>query len=302
MDLTTQLQNYSSLRGTPVGTPTTSADAMKQMQDFNSSRMSLSDIYRRSEDEVGVGKAQQRANELKALASGTEKLIKNVDPSVTGRMQGSMATEAQRQRLVNLETQPLSELYRTQTGAYETGKSEYENALSRAQQLASQRYGSDTEKYNMLKDLYGTLQGQESAAEEKRRYEAEMQRIAAEAAEDTRRWEAQMAEARQARNTAPSFNLGDYFSQQQKQSSQQAQTQANQAMQQEAYNSVKNMLASKDPKRIEREIAAITKSAGYGNQRDKLKLEAIAQLGGSKYKGKKVVSVNALGNGGQLRF
>lgn len=278
--------------------PTTSAEAAKQMQEFGSTRKSLSDIYAGAEQEAGVGEAQKRANELRNLAAGTEKLIKGVDPSVTGRLQGSMATEAQRQRLVNLETQPLSELYQTQTGAYETGQSEYNNALAKAEKMAQQRYGSDTEKYNTLKDLYSTLLGQETAAEEKRRYEAEQAAAEKRAAEERRRWDEQfaatLAQQRAQANVTATFgsgNLSDILkSSISKQSNQDSQQQADQSAQKEAYNSVKNMLNSGDSKRIERELRAIEKSAGYGNMRDKMKLTAVALITG------KPLRPNALAN------
>jgi hypothetical protein len=154
--------------------PTTSADALKQMQEFSSNRKSLSDIYSGAQQELGVSDAQKRANELKQLTTSTENLIRGVDPSVTGRLQGGLATEAQRQRLVAMETAPLSDLYRTQTGAYETAQSDYNDLYNKANTLASTKYQGDSDKYNSLKDIYGTLTAKEQADEDKRRWEAQM--------------------------------------------------------------------------------------------------------------------------------
>lgn len=71
-------------------------------------------------------------------------------------------------------------------------------------------------------------------------------------------------------------------------------------LQQDAYNDVKTRIAHMTPAQIKSDYAATSKSAGYGNVRDKYKLEFYAQLRPDLFGG--AVSVNALGNGGQLRF
>lgn len=70
-------------------------------------------------------------------------------------------------------------------------------------------------------------------------------------------------------------------------------------VQQDAYNDVRNRISSMSAAQVKADYNATAKSAGYGNQRDKFKLEFYAQLRPDLFRG---VSANALGNGGQLRF
>jgi hypothetical protein len=71
-------------------------------------------------------------------------------------------------------------------------------------------------------------------------------------------------------------------------------------LQQDAYNDVKTRIAHMTPAQIKSDYAATAKSAGFGNVRDKYKLEFYSQLRPDLFGGG--VSANALANGGQLRF
>lgn len=71
-------------------------------------------------------------------------------------------------------------------------------------------------------------------------------------------------------------------------------------IQQDAFNDVATRVAKMSPAQIKADYAATAKSAGFGNIRDKYKLEFYAHMAPQIFGGK--VSANALGNGGSLSF
>lgn len=71
-------------------------------------------------------------------------------------------------------------------------------------------------------------------------------------------------------------------------------------IQQDAYNDVATRVAKMTPAQIKADYNATAKSAGFGNVRDKYKLEFYARLAPQIFGGK--VSANALGNGGSLSY
>ena len=151
--------------------PTTSQEALTQLQGFTSQRKSPVDILNESQKTLGVPDSQQRVVGLRGAVTNTENLLRGVDPSVTGRTQGSLVTDAQRQRLVAMERAPLDQAFQTQQGALanETANANTlnQNAITQAQLSIS---GED-QKQNALKSIYDLLFGQEQNAEAKRRYE-----------------------------------------------------------------------------------------------------------------------------------
>lgn len=139
--------------------------------------------------------------------------------------------------------------------------------------------------------------------EEKRRWEAEMQFRRDEAA----RAAAESAAARAAAGSGGGggFNFGGGgFTGETNAPQQQraAAPQQNNALRQQAYNELKVMMdnRARDPQSFVRELKAINQSAGYGNQKDKLKLELMAR--GAFGPGTTSISSNMLANGGSLRF
>ena len=256
--------------------PTNSAEALSNLQSFSSGRTSLADLYSGAEKETGVADARTRAQQLKQAASATEGLIRNVDPSVTGRLQGGLATEAQRQRLIALETQPLTEMYRTQSGAYDTANTELSDAASRADKLATMRYGADTDKFNSLKTLYDTLYGQEQAAEEKRRWEAQQ-------AEAKRQFDAQIAETRRAAESAaaaarfsPSYNMPSA-------TPAAGSAKAAESQQQRDYNFVKGLVNATNAHddNIGNTLVGILNNAKAGDERSKAIMRSYYQMRGT---------------------
>jgi len=158
--------------------PTTSADALSQLQGFQSSRKKPQDVLKESQTRLGIPSVQQRQVGLRSAIGNTENLIRGVDPSVTGRTSGSLVTEAQKQRLVSLERQPLDETFRTQSQALqgeETNLANLErNALTEAQLAMS----ADDQQQNNLQGIYSMLYQREADERARQEREAEARRQA----------------------------------------------------------------------------------------------------------------------------
>lgn len=140
------------------------------------------------ERQVGLPSARERQMGLRAAISNTENLLRNVDPSVTGRTQGSLVTEAQRSKIVQNERQPYAEQFREQSRALEGETANLADLSSRAMSGTQMALGEQSAQERQLQELYQTLYGREQAEEEKRRWEQQQ-------AEARRQWEAQQAES-----------------------------------------------------------------------------------------------------------
>lgn len=262
-----------------------SQTALKELQNYQSTSKNAGDYYNQAQQELGVGSAQQRANDMRTLIRNTETTLKGVDASVSGRTQGSLVTEAQRQRLANLERQPIAEELGALQGGYSDEMANYRDLLAQAGTKAGLGYQSQQDRLAALEGNYNRLFGQEQAGEERRRYEADL-------AERKRQFDEQQRASRAAASFVP--NLGNGTLQQPQASS------VPDATSQTALRELDPMLKSNDKSRVLREYEAIRKSASFGNQVDKIKLQLLSQLRPDLFGGK--VSAAALGNGNQLRF
>lgn len=152
--------------------PQSSQEALSQLQTFQSSRRKPQDVLRERETQLGVPTSQQRLVGLRGAISNTENLIKNVDPSVSGRTQGSLVTEAQKSRLINMEREPLASQFTEQNRALE-GETANMNELSRrALQDAQLQISADDAQQNSLQGLYGMLYQREQDETARREREA----------------------------------------------------------------------------------------------------------------------------------
>ena len=159
----------------------TSAEALSQLQQFQNTMANPLDLYNKQVSELGVGDVRGRVSNLSNTLLNTENALNQVEPSVTGRTQGSLVTEAQRQRLVNLERQPLASQYGKIASQYQNEQQNLRDLLGQASQVSSLGYQGEQQKLANLQNAYQTsLEGE--------RY-ARQQQIEA----DQREWERQQA-------------------------------------------------------------------------------------------------------------
>lgn len=233
--------------------------ALAELKQFQSTRKGAGDYSKQYQDELGVGAAKTRADDIRGLIRNTETALKGVGESVAGRTRGNLVTEAQRARLQNLEREPLLEGISGLQGSYADESQTYRDLLGQAGQKAQLAYQTDADRLQSLEGNYAKLFQNEQAAEERRRFEAQM------AEQRSGRAAQEKLMAQQASLANSQFNTS------------RADTQAN-ALKDQAYQSVQYFLnQGKDI--ANSDYWATKKSADYGNTMDKLKMELYKQYG-----------------------
>lgn len=147
-----------------------SGTALKELKDFQGTRKGASDYYSDAQNELGVGTAQARSNDLLGLVRNTEKQLQGVGESVAGRTRGNLVTEAQRARLQNLEERPIAESLGGLQTSYGDSQTNYRDLLGQAGTRAGLSYQTDQDKVAGLQSQYDRLFGQEQKAAEEARW------------------------------------------------------------------------------------------------------------------------------------
>lgn len=137
--------------------PSNSQQALSQLQSYQSGRKKPQDILRESEQNLGIPTATQRQVGLRGAITNTETLLKNVDPSVSGRTSGSLVTDAQKNRLIALEREPIAGQLTEQNRSLENENANVAELSRRALQDAQLAISADDTEQNRLQGLYGTL-------------------------------------------------------------------------------------------------------------------------------------------------
>lgn len=245
--------------------PSTSQDALSQLQQFQASAKSPTDIYNNEAQQLGVPQAQQNISGLRGAIQATTRTLNNVAPSVMGRTANSLVTSAQANRQIGNEQAPISQQLSTQNTALGNATQDYGNAEQRAEAAANLSLQGQGQQESYLQNIYNALYSREQDA--------------AKLAEQQREADMQAATARAAGSgtsgLSPSFNFGG-------DSGVTAPTPAappqSDAIKQQATTAVMSLLGTNNKNLIQQTISAIQKSAGYGNTYDKLKLQLIQNL------------------------
>src|SRR5258708_3631548 len=110
------------------------------------------DVYNKVTTQLGIPDARTRVQALQKNLIDTQNAIEAVDPNVTARTSGSLVTEAQRGRLVNMEKQPLSENYAKQNQNYGTESGNLNTLLGEA----NTQVGNAQSDYNVKRQSLAT--------------------------------------------------------------------------------------------------------------------------------------------------
>lgn len=261
-----------------------SSTLANQLTAYDANKQNSVDLLNNAMSQYGVPEIRSRVSGLRTTLSNTENALNNVDPSVTGRTQGSLVTEAQRQAQVNNERAPIAQQYSDQQGALSDESANLTDAENSANQLATSQQNDYATGRQALQDEYTAAYTREQDA--------------AKLAEQVR--EANLtASTASAANTG--FNLGNDYATPATPAANPnaAPTLTGGKSLQDAYNAIKSLVGTNNKNLINTTIQAIAKSAGYGNTYDQNKLQLLQQLG---YGGNVGVSSQSLGNGNQLSF
>lgn len=151
-----------------------SKGALAELKAFQGSRKGAGDYYSQYQQELGVGDAQARSNDIRGLIRNTEGALKGVNQSVAGRTRGQGVNEAQRARLEGLERAPIAEELGTLQGSFADEQQNYRDLLGQATTRAGQSYQTDADKLAALESNYNKLFQSEQAAAEQARWEREL--------------------------------------------------------------------------------------------------------------------------------
>lgn len=142
--------------------PTTSADALSQLEASESSAQDPTAILNAQKQSLGVDAANQAATGLQGAIANTGKLLAQVAPSVMGRTQGSLVTSAQADKQISNEDAPLNATLTDQTSKYNDAETNANKLESQAETNANGIYQGQQDKQSYLQNIYNNLYKQES--------------------------------------------------------------------------------------------------------------------------------------------
>lgn len=141
--------------------PTTSADALSQLQTQESQAQDPNSILQAQNQQYGVNAAQQTVQGLQGAINNTSKLLQQVAPSVMGRTQNSLVTNAQASKQIENEQAPLNTTLGNDTTQYNQAGTNLQNLEQQAQQAANGIYSGQQDKLSYLQNIYNNLFTQE---------------------------------------------------------------------------------------------------------------------------------------------
>lgn len=247
---------------TPQAPATTSAQALANLQQYQSTEKAPQDILTSQEQSLGVPAAQQQVQGLRGAIQNTTTLLNNVAPSVYGRTQNSLETNAQANANISNEQAPLSATLSKQNTDYGNQESDLQNLLSQSGTLAGLQQQGQTGQENYLQGIYNDLYGKETdsakLAEQAREANLSASTAAGSAAANNDYLGALLGGS--SSGSAPAGNLtGGKTSDQ-------------------AYSDVEGLLKQNNLGALVSNFGGISKSAGYGNTYDQAKLQILKTL------------------------
>lgn len=165
----------------PPGQATTSGQALTNLQNFQSQMKSPTDILTQQQQQLGIPGQQQQVSGLRQAITNTTNLLNQVAPSVYGRTQNSLVTNAQAGRQIQNEQAPISTELQNQGQQYSGAQSDLDRALQQAAQMSSLQVSGNQQSLDNLKSIYGSLyqQEQDAAAHELQQQQLNLQKQAA---------------------------------------------------------------------------------------------------------------------------
>ena len=142
-----------------------------ELADLQSRQQNPLSLYNEAQAKLGVPEVRGRVSGLRKQVLDTENLLNAVEGSVTGRTQGSLVTEAQRQRLTALERQPLAGQASQFQGALTNEGATLADLMGQASTSANLGYEGQKTKEEGLR--YRLEQALSREDEQRRQFEAD---------------------------------------------------------------------------------------------------------------------------------
>lgn len=158
---------------------TTSQQALANLQSFQQGVKDPAATLQGAQSALGVPAAGQAVQGLRGAIQNTTNLLSRVAPSVMGRTQNSLVTDAQATRQIGNEQAPLNTALGQQNQAYGNASQDYQNLLSQAGQQATLTTQGNQNQQSYLEQVYQNLaqaEQQQAAQEQQKAALAEQQR------------------------------------------------------------------------------------------------------------------------------
>jgi len=110
-------------------------NAENEYSTFQSQRKNPIDLLNEAGATLGLPEVRTRVSSLRKSVLDTENLLNSVEGSVKGRTSGSLVTEAQRQRLTNMEREPIYNEYKGLAGNLDNESANLSDLTSQATTL-----------------------------------------------------------------------------------------------------------------------------------------------------------------------
>lgn len=148
----------------PAANPTTSAQALTNLQQFQTGAKSPTDFLNQAQNQYNVSGAQQNVTGLQSAIQNTTNLLNNVAPSVMGRTGNSLVTSAQAGRQIQNEQAPINTNLQQQNTDLGNAQSAFTTANTQADTAANLGLQGQTNQQSYLQNIYNALYKQEQDA------------------------------------------------------------------------------------------------------------------------------------------
>lgn len=138
-----------------------SGTALANLQSYQKSMMTPDAAAEQANQQLGVGGAQQQVQGLRGAIARTSGLLQQVAPSVYGRTQGSLVTNAQAGRQIQNEQAPIATQLDTENRNYGNASEDYKDLLNRAQTKAAGTLQGQQGQLSYLQQLYHDITAKE---------------------------------------------------------------------------------------------------------------------------------------------
>lgn len=161
----------------PPAAPTTSADALTQLNNFSAGAKTPDQILASQNQAAGVDQAQTTLTGLRGAIANTTNLLHQVAPSIMGRTANSLVTSAQANRQIQNEQAPIQQNLTDEGTNYGNATQDFNMATDKASKAATLQYQGQQDQRSYLQNLYDTLTSKETdaakMAEAKREFDAQ---------------------------------------------------------------------------------------------------------------------------------
>lgn len=151
-----------------------SATLASQLSAYNANPVTSTSALNDALGQFGVPEIRNTVSGLRTTVANTTNALNAVDPSVTGRTQGSLVTEAQREAQVNNERAPIAQNLTDENNSLNTNQQALTDALGQATTQANNEVSDYQSGQKVLQDEYNTEYQKEqdaaAAAEQQREF------------------------------------------------------------------------------------------------------------------------------------